>query len=380
MAILVITWNFPPRRGGIEYVISNICDGLRQRQSVAVVTAYFRAPGLRENGVFRAPWPGLSAFGLYALWRGAWLLLRDPGKRIIFGGSALVTPLVLVLARLFGRKAVVQTHGLDLIYDSALYQLLCVRWLKRCDHVIANSAYTAALARNVGVLEARITVIAPGVDAQRFAIPQDFEAIKRRLGFEQKRIILFVGRLAKRKGVKEFIEKSFPYILREIPSICFVVVGDNPLESLAHRGDALNEIKQAVAQLGMQRDVRLLGAVSDEQLAVLYKVADVVVLPALAAKADVEGFGIVLLEAAAAATPAVATRVGGIPDAVEDGMGGILVEPGDYKEMARVLIKLLRDDELRRRLGRYGSNWVQERFTWPKIIATYERTLGLEPT
>jgi phosphatidyl-myo-inositol dimannoside synthase len=379
MGILVITWNFPPRRGGIEYLISNICDGFRQHQSVAVVTAHFRASGLRESGVFRAPLPGLSAFGLYALWRGAWLLYCDRGKKIVLGGSALVTPLVLFLARLFGRKAVVQTHGLDLIYANALYQFLCVRWLKHCDHVIANSAFTAALAKNAGVPENRIAVIPPGIDAQRFAVRRDVEAIRRQLGFEQQRIILFVGRLAKRKGVKEFIQNSFPHVLREIPSVRFVVVGENPLESLAHRDDVLNEIKQAVAQLDMQNDVRLLGAVNDDQLVALYQIADVVVLPALAAKEDVEGFGIVLLEAAAAATPTVAMRVGGIPDAVEDGMGGILVAPGDYNEMTRALIKLLRDDELRTRLGRYGSAWVQERFAWVKIIASYERTLGLEP-
>jgi phosphatidylinositol alpha-1,6-mannosyltransferase len=333
---------------------------------------------LRENAVFRAPWPGLIAFGFYAFWCGARLLFRDPGKKIIFGGSALVTPVVLILARLFGRKAVVQTHGLDLLYANALYQFLCVRWLKHCERVIANSTYTAALAKNAGVPEDRVTVIAPGIDAQRFAALQDLDDARNKLGFNEKQIILFVGRLAKRKGVKEFIEKSLVHVIREIPTVCFVIAGDNPVQSLTHRDDVVSEIQAAIAQLRLQDHVRLLGAVSDEQLIALYHLCDVVVLPALSMKDDVEGFGIVLLEAAAAAKPTVATRVGGIPDAVEHGKGGLLASPGDYDELTKVLITLLRNDELRRTLGRYGSNWVQEKFAWPKIIARYERALGLD--
>jgi phosphatidylinositol alpha-1,6-mannosyltransferase len=333
---------------------------------------------LRENTVFRAPWPGLIAFGLYAFWRGARLLFRDPGKKIIFGGSALVTPLVLILARLFGGKAVVQTHGLDLIYANALYQFLCVRWLKHCERIIANSSYTASLAKNAGVPEHRIAVIRPGIDPQRFAAPANISASKKQLGLDEKQIILFVGRLAKRKGVKEFIEKSFVHVIREMPAVCFVVVGDNPLESLTHRDDVLTGIKEVVAQLCLQNHVRLLGALGDEQVVALYQMADVVVLPALASKEDVEGFGIVLLEAAASTKPTIAMRVGGIPDAVEHGKGGILVAPGNYDELTQALIELLRNGELRKTLGRYGANWVKEKFAWPKIIASYERTLGLD--
>lgn len=378
MGILFITWNFPPRRGGIEYLISHLCAGLRQRHSVAVVTTHSQDSGLRENAVFRAPWPGLIAFGLYAFWRGARLLFRDPGKKIIFGGSAMTTPVVLILARLFGRTAVVQTHGLDIIYGNALYQFLCVRWLKHCERIIANSSYTAALARNAGVPADRVTVIPPGLDAQRFADSQDVNGLRKRLGFDQQQIILFVGRLAKRKGVKEFIERSFVNIVRAIPRACFVIAGENPVESLAHRGDVLSEIEEVIAKLRLQDHARLLGAVSDEQVVALYQMADVVVLPALASKQDVEGFGIVLLEAAAATKPTVAMRVGGIPDAVEHGKGGILVAPGDYDELTQALITLLRNDELRKTLGRYGANWAQEKFAWPKIIASYERALGLD--
>ncbi len=382
MGILVITWNFPPKRGGIECLIGDLCAGLRRNHSVAVVTAHSQFPPASETAVFRAPWPGLVAFGLYAFWRGARLLLRDPEKKIIFGGSAMVTPLVLILARLFGRKAVVQTHGLDIIYANVLYQFLCVRWLKHCDRVIANSAYTASLARNAGMPANRIEIIPPGVDSQRFAATTNEHTARTNLGLEGKRIILFVGRLVKRKGIKEFIENSFVNIVREVPEACFVIVGGNPEESLTHRGNVLSEIQAAVTQLCLQDHVRLLGAVSDERLIALYRMCDVVVLPVLATKDDVEGFGIVLLEAAAAAKPTVATRVGGIPDAIEDGKSGILVERGDYNGLTEAIITLFRNDAVLSALGNYGVRRVQENFDWTKIVEKYERALDaatLEP-
>ena len=376
--ILVITWNFPPRRGGIEYLMENLVTKLKKKTTVSVITAHTKSQ-YSSPSVFRCPWPGLPPFAVYALCRGARLLFRDPGKKIIFGGSAMVTPVVLFLARLFGRKAVVQTHGLDLVYANVFYQFLCVRWLKYCERIIANSTYTASLAKNAGVPENRIALITPGVDVERFAAPANVDAARRDLGLEGEKIILFVGRLAKRKGVKEFIEKSFVNIVRAIPEVCFVIAGDNPVESLTHRDDVLSDIKAAIAQLRLQDHVRLLGAVSDERLIALYQLCDVVVLPVLAAEDDVEGFGIVLLEAAAAAKPTVATRVGGIPDAIEDGKSGILVEPGDYDTLTKVLIELLRVDELRKNLGDYGSKWVHEKFAWEKIIARYEQTLDFKP-
>ena len=375
MSILVITWNFPPRRGGIENVIGHLVAGLMERHSVKIITTHAWTRDIDHNNIFRAPCAGLIPFALYAIWRGAWLLRRDREQTIVFGGSALVAPVVWILARLFGRKAVVQTHGLDIIYANALYQFLCVRWVRYCDRIVANSRYTASLANNKGVPKEAIVIIPPGVDSQRFGSRVDVAAAKSKLGLEAREIILFVGRLAKRKGIKEFIEKSFVNIVREIPEVCFVIVGDNPMESLTHRDDVLSEIKAAVVQLRLQDHVRVLGAVSDEQLAELYQMADVAVLPALASREDVEGFGIVLLEAAAAAKPTVATRVGGISDAIEDGKSGILVEPGDYTGISKSIIDLLMNDETKSALGEYAQTRARQEFGWQPIVEKYEALL-----
>ena len=380
MSILVVTWNYPPRRGGIEYLVSKLCAGLRQRHSLRVVTSHAPTRLPKEKDVFRAPWPGLMPFCLYALWRGAVLLWRYPEMEVVFGGSVLVTPLVLILALLFRRKAIVQAHGLDVIYSNRLYQAMCVRWLGWCDRVVANSAYTGSLIEEKMVRPGLISVIPPGVDPERFASGHSPELVKDKFGLVEKRIILFVGRLAKRKGVKEFIKESFMGIVKEVPNACLVIVGDNPSESLTHREDTLCEIMRVISAMNLQNHIRLLGALSDDEVIELYQACDVFVLPALAGTEDIEGFGIVLLEAAAAGKAVVATRVGGIPDAVEDGKTGILVEAGDHAALRRAIIDLLRDDCRRLRMAVHARERVIKHFNWNRIFERYATILDLRLT
>ncbi len=376
MDLLVITWNYPPRRGGIEGLIGSLCTELRKTHAVHVITSHARVSGFNEKNVSRSPLPGLMAFAVYAIWRGAILLARDPRIRVVFGGSAVATPLVLILARVLRRRAVVQIHGLDIIYHSTIYQHLCVRWLRFCDQVVANSRYTAGLAQAKGVLRDGITVIPPGIYPERFSKRTHIAANKRAWGVEGQKIILFVGRLARRKGVKEFIENCLVRVVREIPETVFLIVGDNPTESLTHRDDVVDEINAVTSKLGLENHVRLLGSLSDEDVIELYQLCDLVVLPVLDTKDDVEGFGIVALEAAAAGKPVVATRIGGIPDAVKDGEGGILVEAKDYKNLTKAILRLLNDSLVADAMGEAGRRRTEREFGWNETVDKYKVAFG----
>lgn len=360
----------------MESLLKDFCEAFRQRHSVSVITAYAHAVGTVEKGVYRPGWPGLAVFSLYALFRGALLLNQNQGVEVVFGGSAMVAPLVLLLARLFRRKAVVQVHGLDIIYPNQLYQALCVRWLRRCDRVIANSGYTASLAKKKGARPEAIAVIPPGVHAERFVAEKTPGALERQLGLEKNRVILFVGRLAKRKGIVEFIRNCMNDIVTAIPDACLVVIGQNPTESLTHGDDVGSAIEATVSAMGLNNHVRMLGWMEGADLAKIYSLCHLIVLPVLPVTDDVEGFGIVLLEAAAAGKPAVATRVGGIPDAVEDGKSGILVEPADYAALSRATIKLLREEKVRVSLGEYGRKRVREHFGWEIVVRQYDEALS----
>ncbi len=371
MGILVISWNFPPRRGGIENLIGGLCQRLKKSHPLLVITSYTASTKGKEKWVFRPRWPGLLSFSLYALYQGSLLLWRKQEIKVILGGSALVIPLVIILAKIFRCKAVVNVHGLDLLYPSLPYQILCVRWIRHCDRVIANSWYTASLAEEKNAKRNSICVIPPGVDWESFVSSNSAE-LKRDMGLEGKRVLLYVGRLARRKGVKEFLQRSFNKIVSEVPEVCFLIVGENPTDSLVHQDDVLGELRALVRGMGLENHVRLLGWLGDDDLAKIYQAADLLVLPALSIENDVEGFGIVILEAAAAGKPCVATRVGGIPDAVEDGKSGILVEPGNYETMSQAIVALLRDQHIKLAMGDTAKRRVKEEFDWNRVVQKYE--------
>ena len=187
MDILVITWNFPPRRGGMEQLLANLCNGLSKNHRLFVITSYAGSSYERETGIFRPRWPGLFAFFSYALCKGVLLLRCQRDISVVFGGSVLVTPLVLVLARLFRRKSVIQSHGLDLLYPKPAYQWPAVRWLRFCDHVIANSGYTASLAKDKGASKESITIIPPGVHWQKFVLETSVRRAQVRAGLARKK-------------------------------------------------------------------------------------------------------------------------------------------------------------------------------------------------
>jgi phosphatidylinositol alpha-1,6-mannosyltransferase len=370
MGILVITWNFPPRRGGMENLLAGLCYNLKKTHPVFVITSLAPPGTSGEDWISRSRWSGLVAFFIHAIWRGSLILRSDPKIKVIVGGSALAAPLVAFLAMILRRKSVVLVHGSDVVYPKAVYQLLCVRWLKKCDRVIANSRYTATLAKQKGVSTDSISVIPPGLETAAF-VRSEAAGTKKRLGLEGKKVLLCVGRLARRKGVKEFVETCLPKIILKVPDACLVIVGENPTESLIHHDDVKAQIEARVRDLGLASYVRFLGRLDDQELTEIYQAADLLVLPVLPMKDDVEGFGIVLLEAAAAGKPVVATRVGGIPDAVEDGHSGLLMNPGDYESVSVTVVRLLGNERARREMGECGRARAQEKFRWEEVVKSY---------
>lgn len=375
MEILVITWNYPPRQGGMEQLLASVCAGLSRNHRVFVITAYAEKHCTAgEETVFRPVSPGLVRYFLFAFTKGVALLRRNRNITVVFGGSVLVTPIVLTLARLFRRKAIVQAHGLDLIYGNSVYQCFIVGWLRYVDRVIANSRHTARLAQQKGVTEGGLEVIPPGVDGERFQVVESADALKTARGLMNRKVLLFVGRLARRKGVKEFIEHSLGGIVKLVPEVCFGIAGDNPTESLTQHEDVAAEIRQAIERHDLSGYVRWFGAVSDAELVQLYALCDVVVLPVLDLDADVEGFGMVALEAAAAGKPVIATRCGGLPDAVEHGESGILVEPGDYQRLSESVVTLLKDPQMGAAMGQSGRQRAVKEFSWNLVVSRYEAT------
>ena len=179
-------------------------------------------------------------------------------------------------------------------------------------------------------------------------------------------VLLFVGRVIERKGLEPFVDQCLPEIVAR-RDVELWVVGGEPVDSLAHRPGRLSRLRAELAGSELGGRVRFLGAVSDETLRAVYRQADLLVLPAIAVADDLEGFGIVFLEAALFGVPAVSTRLGGIPEAVADGESGVLVAPGDWRAFGNAVIELLADRARYEELSRRARERAVRDYDWRSI-------------
>jgi phosphatidylinositol alpha-1,6-mannosyltransferase len=375
MKILFLSWNYPPARGGIECLVENLFHELATRNDIRLLTAH-SAGAAPEPGVERAPRPGIAAYLAFVLRRG-WSICRAERPDVVLCGTVVPAPVAVLLRWRFGVPFVIPTYGSDILREGWLYQVAFKWLLRRAASVIAVSGETRSLLARRGFDPAAIRVIYPGVRAGDFQRPPGSVSPEMEALVSGRRALLTVGRLIRRKGVLEFIEGVMPQLSRDLPDVLYLVVGDDAKASLVHHERLRDRIAARINELGLGGHVRLLGSLSDADLRALYFRSHVFVLPCLDIPGDMEGFGIVFLEAALAGMPSVATRVGGIPEAVEDGVTGLVVPPGDSDAMRKAVNRLLSDETARRRMAAAGAERARKMFDWPAIAAQYEDSLAL---
>lgn len=336
--ILLITRNFPPLTGGMERLMLNVTRGISAWANLAVVgpkgCSAYCPEGVK---VYEAP-AGLAGFLVTATWKAVTACLVSRFD-LILGGSGLAAPIVMLVRRLFGGNAAIFIHGLDLVVQSQVYQALFVPCIRRADLVIVNSSNTRRLAVDKGTSGERVVVIHPGTELPDLTKIESRESFCRRHDIPFEKILLFVGRMTKRKGLSQFVRNSLPAILSKEPMSGLVVVGDNPDQGLTNLGEQ-KQVKQAVADLQLGDHIRFLGQVTDADLISCYAHADVQVFPLVEVPGDVEGFGMVAVEAASCGTPTVAFKTGGVSDAVSP-LNGSLVKPGRYDLLAEAILETL---------------------------------------
>jgi phosphatidylinositol alpha-1,6-mannosyltransferase len=285
---------------------------------------------------------------------------------IVMGGSGLVGPVVILLAKISAAKSILLLHGLDIIADSRIYQWVFVPFLKHADLVICNSKNTARLAVEHGVDAGKILIVNPGVDVNVASMPHALA--KRQRGLEGKTVLLSVGRLMPRKGLAEFVEHCFVRLAAADSDLMLLVVGSEPAQALNRpKESVLARIRASVAQQGVSAQVMLLGHADDDELAVLYAAADVFVFPLIEMRGDVEGFGMVAVEAAAHSTPTVAFDCGGVSDAVAEGINGALVDADDYRAFGDAILRVVKADM------RDSARKFAGQFSWDNYCAQVEQ-------
>lgn len=182
------------------------------------------------------------------------------------------------------------------------------------------------------------------------------------IGHSRDKIILSVGRLVKRKGFDKVIE-AMPRILKRIPEAKYIIIGNGPeKENLKFK--ACGERSRTIKNLKLEEKVLILENVDDEELINWYQCSNVFVMPCRQIEGDVEGFGLVFLEAASFGKPVVAGRSGGASEAIHHGYGGYVVNPESDEELYQALVKLLTDENFAERMGEYGREWVAKKFRW----------------
>jgi len=335
---LFLTRKGPPAVGGMETLSHEVTTRLAMRRPVRVV-----ARGDES----------LARFLVRAATR---LVVECRARRLalVHIGDAVLAPLGIV-PRLFGVATAVNLHGLDVTYDAPVYAMWRRMFLRRFDRFICISEATrdAAVAR--GVPAAATAVIGIGVD------PQPLDETPR-----DDATLLFVGRLVPRKGLRWFVANVFARLRADRPALRLVVIGYGPERAVLEADAACRAALPAIVWVGAAPEPDKRGWLAR---------ATIAVMPNVPLAGDMEGFGIVALEAAAHGCPLVAADLEGLRDAVVDGVSGVLVEAGDADAWCRAVAALLDDPVARSSLGESARRHVANERGWDPIIDRYERVL-----
>ncbi len=359
--VVVVAHDFPPRIGGMETVARELSAALAaDGAQVTVYTTNRVGLGQVEGVQVRPLFASLPAPQTIDSWRDLLLtldaLLRDRPD-VVHLSNAGLAPWVPLLRAVWPCRVTVHVHGNDLLTpwvqsgsDPEAYRQALHAGLRAADAVIPVSVFSAGLARRAGVEAERLHVVSNGVSLPA-EVPGPVDGAE----------VLTVSRLARRKGHGTVVAA-----LPHLPGVRYAFTGRDEGQIRA-----LRELAQAH---GVGDRVLALGFLSEAALAARYAGAKVFVLvPDDRDPADVEGFGVALLEAAAHGLPVVASRTGGIPEAVEDGVTGILVPPGDPEGTAAAIGRLLADPALAERMGSAGRARARTSFSWPSAAAALRK-------
>ncbi|KAB2370710.1 glycosyltransferase family 4 protein [Actinomadura montaniterrae] len=369
---LVVTNDFPPRPGGIQAFV----HGLAVRRPPGSVVVY--APAwkgaaafdavqpfdvVRHPGSLMLPEPGV-------LRRASALLRAERCDSVVFGAAAPLGLLAPALRRRGAGRIVGITHG----HEAGWAALPVARSLLRrigddVDALTYLGEYTRSrMARALSpVGAARMARLAPGVDETLFRAGAGGDAIRARHGLADRPVAVCVSRLVPRKGQDALI-RAWPRVLARVPDAALLLVGGGP-----YRAD----LERLAASEGVAGSVVFTGSVPWEELPAHYDAGDVFAMPCRTRRRglDVEGLGIVYLEASATGLPVVAGDSGGAPDAVLDGETGVVVPGRSVPRVADAVAGLLADPDRARAMGRAGRAWVEREWRWEVQAARLDALL-----
>lgn len=376
MALLLITADFPPITGGQARHLYNLWANISSQEVVVLaprvdnsqqIDDAFTGKVLRKTIPLGEGWTARLLRPFFLLLYSISIIRKLDIKAIhcaqLLSGGFVGYSLGFV----YRLPYFLYVNGADLLEFKRrfFWGNLLHRFLKSARLVFVNSCYTEELVRGLGVVEAKISLIHPAIDPLPYSKGQDTDNL---IAFAGKRVVLTVGRLVERKG-QDMVIMALPEIIKEIPDIHYLIVGEGPYRK---------HLEALVEKLGLDKYVSFAGFVPDAKLPAYYALCQVFIMPSreILTKGDVEGFGIVYLEANAAGKPVIAGKSGGVEDAVIHGHNGLLIDPCSVPEIKEAVIKLLSDDSLREDLGIKGRQRVISEFNWQKRAKDFENIIS----
>lgn len=361
--ILLVTNDFPPRRGGIQSYLEQFVNRLAatgEHQLTVYAPQWRGAEGydlaaplrvVRHPGTLMLPEPGVD--------RRMRRLIREHGIETVWFGAAAPLALLAPRARSAGAQRVLaSTHGHEVGWSMLPGARSALRRIGEGTDVITYvSRYTRGRFASAFGPRARLEHLPPGVDIDRFQ-PDPVARAQLRARYElgERPVVVCISRLVPRKG-QDMLIKALPEIRSRVDGAALVIVGGGPHAETLHR---------LAVECGVESHVVFTGGVPNAELPAHYAMADVFAMPCRTRGAglDVEGLGIVFLEASATAVPVVAGDSGGAPETVREGETGRVVDGRSLDEIAGAISDLLADPAHARRMGQAGRQWISRDWNW----------------
>lgn len=362
--ILLVTLDFPPLTGGVARYLSSVCYNLPASDLVVAANIHKDA-NVFDNTVnykiIRCQMlkPKLKPQWLGCIWDFYKIIKKQKINHIIVGNVLPLGTVIYYLQKILKFKYSVIVHGMDVALAMQIKRKakMAFKIYNKADVIFANSEFSKQLVVKQGIKAEKVMVINPGVDL----IDEEINIIdnwQQQHNLANKQILFSLARLVERKGFDNTL-KALPAVLKQYPDLVYVIAGDGPYKS---------ELEKIINDLNLQESVLMVGRVSEEQKHNWLQVADIFVMPSRQIDDyDIEGFGIVYLEANFFAKPVIGGNSGGVAEAVLDNQTGLLCDPNSVEDIASKIIDLLANPAKAEMLGKNGQQRVLESFNWQDL-------------
>jgi len=375
---ILLTPDFPPVLGGISNYLFNVYRQLDLRQTTLIAPQHpgaerFDSAQAYSAARFRSAFdvPGVrGAWQVWRMYREAEKLVKQNRDLVLHCGHVNAAIAARKLKCRYGIPYLLWTHALEIMDEWLQASIFLV--MLDADLLITNSEFTRAFVASAGVPQSRIVKIRPGADPTHFCPGLDCRELAQRLGVYGRPTLLTVARIVKANRYKghDIVLRALATVKRAVSDVAYVIVGE---------GDDLDYLDRLARECGVRENVIFAGRISGEELPLLYNVCDAFIMCSREDRTRrgilAEGFGLALLEASACGKPVIAGRSGGVPDAVQDGRTGLLVDPKDSEAVAAAIGKILREPTVANVMGENGRKWVETEMNWTRAADEFEQAM-----